>query len=175
MIKHTIFVIISLIFINTVHTQEGGTAEIIGDVGAYSFPLIAFGKTLIEKDYEGTKQMGYAFAVNQLATFSLKRIINKERPNGGKYSFPSGHTSTAFQSATFLHLRYGKKIGIPAYLVASYVGWSRVNANVHDWYDVSAGAILGVLSSYLFTKNKNLQIDPVAPNTEVGLTIRYTF
>ena len=70
--------------------------------------------------------MGFSFMVMH----SLKRITNKERPNGGDYSFPSGHTSAAFTGAGFIEKRYGLKVGIPAYILASYVGWSRVYSNL---------------------------------------------
>ena len=87
-----------------------------------------------------------------IATHSLKIIINKERPNGGDFGFPSGHTSAAFSGASFIERRYGLKIGVPAYILASYVGWSRVETNHHDYWDVIAGASLGIISGYIFTK-----------------------
>ena len=40
--------------------------------------------------------MGASFVV----THTIKRVVNKERPNGGDFSFPSGHTSAAFTGAT---------------------------------------------------------------------------
>ncbi|WP_366017073.1 phosphatase PAP2 family protein [Lutibacter sp.] len=78
--------------------------------------------------------------------------MNKNRPDGSDLnSFPSGHTSVTFQSASFLQKRYGLTYGIPAYIIASFTGYSRINANKHDLWDIFAGAIIGIGSTYLFT------------------------
>ncbi len=69
----------------------------------------------------------------------------------GTVPFPSGHTSTTFQSASFIQRRYGWKYGIPAYALAAFTGYSRINAQKHDGWDVLAGAVVGIGSSYLFT------------------------
>jgi len=90
-------------------------------------------------------------ALSVISTHTLKRLIGKERPNGGRYGFPSGHTSAAFTGAAFLQKRYGWRVGTPSYLAASFVGWSRVCANKHDYWDVLEGTILGVSCSYVFT------------------------
>jgi membrane-associated phospholipid phosphatase len=41
-------------------------------------------------------------------------------------------------------------VGVPSYLIASYVGYTRIKANKHDIYDVVGGATIGIASSYLF-------------------------
>ena len=50
---------------------------------------------------------------------TLKQTTNIERPDGSnRHSFPSGHTATAFMTATMLNKEYGHKspwIGIGAY------------------------------------------------------------
>jgi membrane-associated phospholipid phosphatase len=48
--------------------------------------------------------------------------------------------------------RYGWEYGIPAYAAASFVAYSRVEAREHYAHDVIAGAGIGILSSYIFTK-----------------------
>ena len=72
----------------------------------------------------------------------------------------------------FIQRRYGWKWGIPAYVVSTYVGWSRVYGKKHDWWDVAAGAAIGVGSSYLFTrpfaKKHDLSISPVAGDGYCG-------
>ena len=83
-----------------------------------------------------------------VATYGLKYAIDAERPNGAGQSFPSGHTALSFTGAAFLNKHYGWKAGVPAYLAASYVGWSRVHSNNHYWSDVLAGAAIGIASNY---------------------------
>lgn len=48
--------------------------------------------------------------------------------------------------------RYGWEYGLPAYALASFVGYSRVESRQHYAHDVIAGASIGIVSSYLFTK-----------------------
>lgn len=58
------------------------------------------------------------------------------------YSFPSGHTATAFAAAVVLV--YGSpSIGMIALLAAALVGFGRMATGVHYPTDVLAGAVLG--------------------------------
>jgi membrane-associated phospholipid phosphatase len=123
-----------------------------GDVLLFVMPAAAVGSTLIIGDKKGTWQFLKGFALNEALTYSLKAIVNKERPDmSNSYSFPSGHTSTTFQSASFIQRRYGWRYGVPAYVLASYTGFTRLNTNKHDIVDVLAGALIGIGSTYLFT------------------------
>lgn len=151
-----VFCIALFIFPLTAQTQKK-EVELTGDVVQIVLPSIAFASTLIwQNDDKPYWQFIKAFAVTEITTHSLKRIIDKERPNGGRYSFPSGHTSVAFTGAAFLQKRYGWEVGIPAYALAGFVGWSRVYTQWHDWWDVLAGAAIGTGSAYLFTKKYNI-------------------
>jgi membrane-associated phospholipid phosphatase len=68
-------------------------------------------------------------------------------------SFPSGHTSIAFATATALSLKYPKWYVIaPASIWACSVGYSRMNLGVHYPSDVFAGAVLGAGSAFLTYK-----------------------
>lgn len=55
------------------------------------------------------------------------------------FSFPSGHTSSAF-AAAFAILIYNRKIGIPMTFFAALMGFSRIYVEVHYCTDVIAGA-----------------------------------
>lgn len=131
--------------------------KIGGDVLRFAMPALALSSTFIWKDgQKGTYQFTKALAGTIALTTGLKLVINKARPNGeNNKSFPSGHTSVAFASAAFVQKRYGWEFGIPAYLLAGYVGYTRIEANKHDGVDVLAGAVIGVGMSYLFTKRYN--------------------
>lgn len=151
--KLFLFLVIGLSVFNTniCFSQTKGI-ETAGDVILISLPLTALSTSIFLKDKEGTEQFAKAFLVNKLVTFSLKGIISKQRPDGiGFDSFPSGHTSTTFQSASFIQKRYGWKYGVPAYALASFTAYSRINADRHDFADVLVGAAIGIGSSYIFT------------------------
>lgn len=58
------------------------------------------------------------------------------------YSFPSGHTTASFTAATVIFL-HDKRLGIPAYIIAVAVAFSRMYLYVHFPTDILVGAILG--------------------------------
>ena len=134
------------------YSQSNNGINTSGDVILFALPIAAAGSTLIIKDKEGSIQFLKGLVLNQAITFGLKLAIDKRRPDGSDTnSFPSGHTSTTFQAATFIQMRYGIEYGIPAYLLASYTGFTRIYSKKHYFLDVLAGAVIGIGSSYLFT------------------------
>lgn len=88
-----------------------------------------------------TKATLYSSAV----TTVLKYTVQEPRPNGGgsTVSFPSGHTTTAFAFASVVGAEHDLPYGIAAYSLASFVGFSRMNDNMHWVHDVVAGATIG--------------------------------
>ena len=82
---------------------------------------------------------------------TLKQTTNVERPDGSnKHSFPSGHTATAFMTATMFTKEYGHKspwVGVGAYSVATATGLMRMANNKHWLSDVLTGAGIGILST----------------------------
>lgn len=147
------FVLASSLLINSqVHADEIETA---GDIVQLAIPLTALIATYTLDDPEGRKQFLWSYGSTFAVTHILKRTVNKERPDGSNtLSFPSGHTSSAVSGAAFLQKRYGWDVGLPAYLAAGFVGYSRVHAKKHDWVDVSAGALLAVGMNEWFVSNK---------------------
>ncbi len=99
-------------------------------------------------------------AVTTLLNTAMKLIFKRPRPfklhvnftpvyTPGGYSFPSGHTSSAFSSATALARAYPKwYIIAPALLWSSTVGYSRLYLGVHNPSDVAAGAVLGAGTAF---------------------------
>ncbi|MDO6737236.1 phosphatase PAP2 family protein [Wenyingzhuangia sp. 2_MG-2023] len=144
-----------MIFFSCGKGSAQNTIETIGDVALYASPAIVLSVSLIEKDKKGLIIYAKGAALNAAVTLVLKEIVKKERPNGEDFkSFPSGHTSGTFQGAAFLQKRYGWKYGIPAYALATYTGFSRIHAKKHFVEDVAVGAVIGILSSSIFTKKK---------------------
>jgi membrane-associated phospholipid phosphatase len=98
-------------------------------------------------------------------TYAVKLAARRTRPNGDPHSFPSGHASTSFATAMVLQEHYGWKIGLPAFLAASYTGVSRVYANQHWASDVVFGAALGMASGRTVTihlRNSTVVLGPLA-------------
>lgn len=153
-------------------SKAASDIEVAGDILQIVIPSLAYGTTLYLNDVEGETQMYKSFATNLGITYALKISVNRTRPNGGNHSFPSGHTSAAFQGASFIHARYGIKYAIPAYIGATFVGYSRVYAHKHYTSDVLAGAAIGVASSFYFaTPYKDLHITPTTNNGEYGIQV----
>ncbi|CAK8724062.1 MAG: PAP2 superfamily protein [Candidatus Electronema aureum] len=151
--------------------------ETSGDVLLGLIPAVAFGSTLYIKDTEGSMQFVKAFIANQAVTQGLKYTIHKDRPDeSDDHSFPSGHTSTTFQAAAFIHKRYGWQCSIPAYLGAAFTGYSRVDADKHYVEDVLAGAVIGTISSFYFTEPyKGVTVAPAASRDYIGITLTARF
>ncbi len=93
-------------------------------------------------------------------TSILKLSVNRQRPGNStnRLSFPSGHVSTSFATATSLYMSYGSKAGIPALLLATGVGASRLSDDVHWLSDTLAGATIGIWMGYAYA-TKSSQID----------------
>ena len=149
--------------------------QIVEDIGHYTqigLPLTALGISLIKGDMKGSVQFLESFALETGVVIGMKRLINRTRPNGRLYSFPSGHTAVSFMSSTYLWKRYGWEYGLPSTLLAAYVGYSRFGTDepVHYFSDVIAGAAIGIGSSWLFTRKykSDLEIDVIGDMSYVG-------
>lgn len=168
----------SVFILQPSYAGSDSTLEKAGSAIAIAIPAVAYGSTYYFDDKEGRQQFYRSFGTTVAATYGLKALIDKERPNGtGDNSFPSSHTSAAFQGASFIHKRYGFEYSIPAYIGAGFVAYTRLEADEHDATDVLAGAALGIASSWYFTKNYNDQLY-IAPNVSpnyYGLTVNYQF
>lgn len=139
---------------------------------AFAVPSVVLGEQLLRKEATPWRQ----FAVTSAALVSasavttlLKYSIERDRPyvtypfiekagEGGSPSFPSGHTTSAFASATSLTLMYKKwYVAVPAYAWAATSAYSRMHLGVHYPSDVLAGALIGSGCAWLtFYLNKKL-------------------
>ena len=109
--------------------------------------------------------MGIALALGLIfCNFLLKPLVNRPRPfkvladmgvivqllikEPGPHSFPSGHTIASFEASVALLLS-NKKLGIPAFILAILIAFSRLYLYVHYPTDVIASIILGTLFAFI--------------------------
>lgn len=118
---------------------------------------------------ERTKEVGTSLVeaqiLNLFMTQGVKYAVNRERPDGGRYSFPSGHASATFVTADVLLQEFGPKVGVPAYAGAMYVAISRLSDKQHFPSDVVFGAAVGVAAARTLdvsTHGRRLVVTPVA-------------
>jgi membrane-associated phospholipid phosphatase len=77
----------------------------------------------------------------------LKFAVHRERPDGSNHqSFPSGHASVTFATATVIERHLGWRKSVLGYAIASYVAMSRIHDNRHYLSDVVFGAAVGTIA-----------------------------
>ncbi len=102
--------------------------------------------------FDQTKYLIISNVITAALTHGAKFAINKERPNGSSYAFPSGHSSFSFANATVLYEEFhdtAPGFASSGYILTSMVGSLRVINNKHWVSDVLAGAGLGILVTRL--------------------------
>ncbi|HEX8448930.1 MAG TPA: phosphatase PAP2 family protein [Allosphingosinicella sp.] len=130
--------------------------------GEAALVAAAIGLPAAKGDGEGALQAGGSLAASFAVTEGLKRLVDERRPDGSdRRSFPSGHTSASFAAAATLHRRYGWKVGLPATVLAGFVGVARVEARKHFWHDVVAGAAIGEAAGFLITSRRDSRVQLV--------------
>jgi len=99
--------------------------------------------------------------LNTASTTLLKNVVKRERPYNtytgifpdkieSDYAFPSGHTSSAFATATSLAITTKKwYVAVPAFAWSASVGYSRIYLGQHYPSDVIMGAIVGTSSAII--------------------------
>jgi len=110
--------------------------------------------------------MAVTYAVTSILAQIIKHIFDAPRPIlyfhnklshihfvKGVYmlslhSFPSGHTVTAFSTAVLITYWCKNKFwGLPLLIVAIMVGYSRMYLSEHFFEDVTAGSMIGVITT----------------------------
>src|ERR1700682_6488669 len=120
----------------SVEAHASDNIQSAGDILQFVLPAAAAGLTLAYKDGQGALEFGESAALTLGVTYGLKYAVHERRPHGGNPSFPSALTSISFSAAEFMRERYGWEYGVPAYALASFVGYSRVESREHYAHDV---------------------------------------
>ncbi|WP_207493160.1 phosphatase PAP2 family protein [Aridibaculum aurantiacum] len=134
------------------------------------FPLALLATGIITKDKqlqnESYEMLG-GLLVTIAATEGLKQVVNRPRPyqsysgiypnefKDGK-SFPSGHASVAFFTATSLSINHPKwYVVAPAFTWAAGVSYARLYYGQHNPTDLLASAIIGAGSAIAANRISN--------------------
>lgn len=172
--------VVLVLFLASSAFAGSDAVDTAGDVGRVLIPATAAGISLVRKDYDGTKQLAGSLLAAAVVTAGLKAVVHERRPNGSDRSFPSGHASISFAGATFLQARYGWLYGVPAFLAAAFVGYSRVDIDEHWTKDVVGGAVIGIASALIFTSRYRKEpgkafLLPVIGRKSVAITLNATY
>lgn len=96
-----------------------------------------------------------------LVNIFLKNMVQRIRPYvvneglillgdmPGDFSFPSGHTGSAFAVAVVMYLCMSKRYGIPALVTASFIALSRIYNGAHYPTDVLGAIVIAVVTGIL--------------------------
>jgi membrane-associated phospholipid phosphatase len=145
-------------------TAGGARMQLFGALGTYALgratrhnKIAAVGADLIQSQI-----------LAQSMTAAIKMSVNRTRPDGTQYSFPSGHSSVSFATATVLQRDLGWKVGIPAYGFATYVAASRIQDKRHFLSDVTFGAAIGIVAGRSVTVGHGDGKFAIAPSAAPG-------
>ncbi|HUG20326.1 MAG TPA: phosphatase PAP2 family protein [Planctomycetaceae bacterium] len=141
-------------YVNRHPRRWGSFTESLGMMGNTEYQIAAifalYGYSFRTENaelMEFTQLLIRTYTLTGLSTVTIKVIANTERPStqwmNGDFGFPSAHSSTSFAIAATIEEYYGPRAGIPAYLLAGLIGWSRIDEQNHDVSDVVFGAVLG--------------------------------
>lgn len=112
----------------------------------YSISYLAHGYIYgKDRSLERAELMMDASFYTLVTTAAIKTAVKARRPEypDENDSFPSGHASMSFAFASVVTAEHGLYWGLPAYVVASFISFSRVNDGRHWSHDVLAGATIG--------------------------------
>jgi membrane-associated phospholipid phosphatase len=156
----------------------GNSGEVIGHPaligGTAGILLLTSCRTTNDRFKAMSFDLSQGFVIDALITTGLKYSTQRMRPDeSNNRSFPSGHASSSTMAATVL-AHYYPKTAIPAYLVAGFVGFSRIEKNKHWLSDVVGGATQGYIVGSTVTRHKTpfkvgrLQWTPMVSRTGFG-------
>ncbi len=137
--------------------------------------------------YRRAMGMFKATAYSTSVATVLKYTVREPRPidHNWKNSFPSGHTTSAFAFSGYVMAEHEYWVGVPALLLSTFIGYSRINDNKHWLHDVTAGATIGWVYGWGISKLQQRQkkkaeeqttfVAPLLDSKTVGLSLYREF
>lgn len=160
----------------------GGDAVVAGTAGLAGAGLLARNPEWTRAGWEMARSLVYTGG----AVTILKLAVHRTRPNGGAYSFPSGHTAAAFCVAPVLARRFGLAAAVPAYALGAATALGRMEDRKHYLSDVIFGAGIGTAIGMAVAADHGSKVedsdvsqaassgssgpDPVRPVLGIGMT-----
>ena len=135
---------------------------------------------ILTKQRKILRHLVLLYAVQSAVIYGLKFLIQRQRPflflemasklsRGPEQildpSFPSAHAGFSFMMATLL-AHWFPRYRILFFLVAAFIGWTRIYLGVHYPTDVIVGALLGYGMTKLFSLYFPLSLAPGIPGAE---------
>ena len=117
-----------------------------------------------------------SFLYSGAATWVLKYSVNRTRPSGGPYSFPSGHTASAFSTVPVVWHHLGWSYGVGASALSVLTGLGRLEEGMHYMSDVIAGAAIGLVIGWAVIDHRHqsgVLSHRVAGPDSVALSLRF--
>ena len=126
----------------------------------------------------GTETLGAdlirAHVLNGLLTQAIKVAVQRKRPSGANYSFPSGHTSSSMTTAAVIQDHYGLAPALPFYALGAGIAFARIRTNHHWLSDTVFGAALGIASGRASTRYHATHWNVTPVKTPGGVAVYVT-
>ena len=160
--------------------QADSKIQTAGTYVAIALPVVAGGIAVWKDDWTGAKQLAAVTVLTVGTAYALKHFIKEQRPDHSDYkSFPSDTSALASAPSAFLWQRYGWEYGLPAFAASAFVGYSRVYAKKHHFWDVLASTAISIgyneLITTRFHPRKSFYTSLDAGSDGVYASLHYTF
>jgi len=113
----------------------GGVGMAIAPVAIYVLGRYVFAPAAGEPKTNKWSHLGFdlvrAQIVDEVFVQAIKFSVQRTRPDGSNYSFPSGHSAATFAFASVIERHLGYRLAWPTVVLASYVATSRLADNKH--------------------------------------------
>ena len=143
-------------------------------VGLTSAMLLAGHVTSDSTMFETGFQLARTLVYTGVLVEGLKVAVDRTRPDGGKYSFPSGHAAIATSMVPVLARGYGPRVGVPAGVLAGLTSIGRLEDRKHYVSDVLFGSALGLSVGLAVSERESAHpVDLALMDHGAALTLRF--